>query len=140
MKSRAPSLLCGAMLAVSAGCFSSEPDKPINLCGGDVSCEEIEGLTRGALDGSPDAALKLFWTSFDEGKMEDALYWAQVAMENGSQAGRHNYASLLIQRGDAKSLARARYHLKILVKQGDKDAIVLLKEAERKQARPYQEP
>lgn len=132
MKHLSSLLFSGALLVASGGCYSSDIKKPVSICGGELSCEEVGGPIESALSGSPEAALELFWASLDKGEKEEALYWARIAMENGSQAGRHNYASLLIRQGDARSLQRARYHLKILVRQGDKDAAVLLEEAERK--------
>jgi len=132
MRSIAILSFSSALLIVSSACRASEPEIPFNLCGEEAMYAESEDLTQIALDGSSDAALKLFWASLDNGKMEDALYWAQIAMENGSEVGRHNYASLLVQKGDARSLSRAKYHLTKLAAGGDRDAAVLLREAEHK--------
>ena len=96
------------------------------------SAEEVVRFERDALKGGQDSAVQLIWVSLDEGKKEEAIFWAQVAMENGSAVGRHNYASLLAQRGDFRSLSRAKYHLDYLASQGDGDAKVLLKDVERK--------
>ncbi|MDO5505073.1 MAG: hypothetical protein Q4F49_02130 [Pseudoxanthomonas suwonensis] len=134
MKPLASLLFFGALLAVSGGCHSTEPEKPDFSCDGELSCGQLEELTESALNGSANAALDLFWASLDKGEKEEALYWAQIAMENGSAAGRRNYASLLSEKGDAKSLARARYHLRMLVSQGYEGADVLLGAVERKLA------
>jgi len=123
-----------ALILVAGTCMSAEQEKPVNLCGDyDFSCTEVAGLNESALAGSADAALKLFWFYLDQENEDEAIFWAQVAMENGSPVGRHNYASLLVKRGDVRSLARAKYHLKALVEHGDKDAASLLREVESKQ-------
>jgi len=132
MKPLASLLFSGALFAMSGGCHSTELEKPVFYCDGELSCGQLEELAKSALNGSADAALDLSWAHLDKGEEDEALYWTQIAMENGSPAGRHNYASLLIRKGDMRSLLRARYHLKILVEQGDSDSAVLLEEAERK--------
>lgn len=134
MKPLTSLLVSGALLAASGGCHSIEPEKPDFSCDSELSCGQIESLTESALNGSADAALDLSWASLDKGEKEDALYWAQIAMENGSSAGRRNYASLLSEKGDTKSLTRARYHLRMLVSQGYEGADVLLRVVERKLA------
>lgn len=132
MKPLTSLLFSSALLAASGGCHSTEPEKPDFSCDSKLSCGQFEELTQSALNGSADAALDLSWASLDKGDKEEALYWAQIAMENGSAAGRRNYAFLLSERGDAKSLARARYHLRALVSQGYEGADVLLGIVERK--------
>lgn len=119
-------------IAVGAG-MAEEREKPVNISGEfEYSCDEVVSLSEAALKGSAEDALKLFWFHLDRGDKDEALYWAQVAMENGSSVGRHNYASLLVERGDVRSVARAKYHLRILADQGNKDAQSLLREIESK--------
>jgi len=134
MKPLTSLLFSGALFAASGGCHSTEPEKPDFSCDSELSCGQIEDLTQSALNGSADAALDLSWTSLDKGDKEEALYWAQIAMENGSPAGKRNFAFLLSEKGDAKSLVRARYHLRALVSQGYEGADVLLGVVERKLA------
>lgn len=113
--------------------MAEEREKPVNISGRfEYSRDEVVSLNEAALNGSAEDALKLFWFHLDRGDKDEALYWAQVAMENGSPVGRHNYASLLAERGDVRSLARAKYHLLILVGQGNRDAESLLREVESK--------
>lgn len=122
-------MFCG-LLSVVPQVMACQPLKqagePTLICDGQISPEQMESTINIALSGDEDAAMRLLWDALDEGKREEAIYWAQIAMENGSQAGRHGYASLLIQKGDERSLRRARFHLNILIAQGDQDAKVLL--------------
>jgi TPR repeat protein len=131
-------LLAATLVLITGACMSAEKEEeqPVSICEDfEFSCTEVAGLSDAALAGSAEAALKLFWFYLDRENKDEALYWAQVAMENGSAVGRHNYASLLADRGDSRSLARAKFHLRALVEQGDKDAESLLREIEKKQNR-----
>lgn len=114
------------MSPVLFACGSAGDDVPILICDDGVNASNVDSMKDSALSGSPDAAMALFWAVLDDGDKEGALFWSQIAMENGSKAGRHGHASLLMQRGDAASLKRARFHLGVLIKDGDKDAAVLL--------------
>ena len=134
MKPLTSLVFSGALLVTSGGCHSMEQEKPDFSCDSELSCGQIAGLTESALNGSADTALDLSWASLDKGEKENALYWAQIAMENGSLAGRRNYAFLLSEKGDVQSLTRARYHLRALVSQGYSGADVLLGTVERKLA------
>jgi len=115
-----------------AFCQSNGHGQPVSICGNGLSCEDAKGMEVRALDGDGEAAIELFWDASDNDRKDDALFWAQIAMENGNSAGRHNYAVLLMEKGDLRSLMRARFHLKILVAQGDKDSGVLLSDVEKK--------
>ncbi len=113
--------------------MSAEQEEPVSICEDyEFSCAQVSGLNETALAGSARDALKLYWFYLDQGNKDEAVFWAQVAMENGSPIGRHNYAYLLAERGDARSLARAKYHLRALAEQGDKDAASLLRKIESK--------
>jgi len=127
-------LVLAIALGLAAGaCMSTEKEKPISPSESfEFSRSELADLSESALAGSAEDALKLSWFYSDQGNKDEEFFWTQVAMENGSAAGRHNYASVLVERGDARSLARAKYHLKALVEQGSKDAESLLREVESK--------
>ena len=101
---------------------------PAMLCEDDEhSCGEVVALETKALSGSDKAALSLYWYHLGRDDKNEAMYWAQIAMENGSEVGRFNYASMLAERGDPRSLARAKFHLAALAVQGDVDAAWLLR-------------
>lgn len=125
-------LVLAMLLGLVAGaCMSTEREKPFSPSQSfEFSHSELAGLSESALAGSAEDALKLSWFYSDQGNKDEEFFWTRVAMENGSAAGRHNYASLLVERGDSRSLARAKYHLKALVEQGNKDAESLLREVE----------
>jgi TPR repeat protein len=101
---------------------------PVLLCeDDDYSCGEVVDLESKALSGSEKEALSLYWYYLGRDERSEAMYWAQIAMENGSEVGRFNYASMLAERGDPRSLARAKFHLAEMAAQGDADAASLLR-------------
>lgn len=118
---------------IAGPCMSADKEHPVSICEDyDFTCGEVADLSESALSGSAEDAIKMYWSALDKDNTEDAMFWARVAMENGSAIGRHNYASLLSRRADVGSLIRAKFHLKALVSQGDKDAEPLLREVELK--------
>ena len=113
--------------------MAAEKEKPTLLCGEQYSCSQVAELNDAALAGSAEAAFKLQAFYFNQDNIDEAIYWAQVAVENGSSQGRYAYAFLLNLRGMPRDLARAKYHLKIAAGQGHPLAESLLFEVEAKQ-------
>ena len=75
--------------------------------------EEIPALQVKALEGSDEAAGKLFgyymFSSYDRGK---AIYWLTVQAENGSAMAAYNLGAMLGQESDADKRTRAIFWLK----------------------------
>lgn len=122
-----------ALPILGASCMATEKEKPVLLCGEQLSCAQVTELSDAALAGSAEAAFKLQSFYLDQDNIEEAIYWAQVSVENGSEQGRYAYAFLLNLRGGQRDLERAKYHLKIAAKQGQPLAESLLREIEAKQ-------
>ncbi|WP_156890114.1 hypothetical protein [Silanimonas lenta] len=115
------------LLSASTQVFAEGGEKPVDISHQfEIEESNLNSKVESALNGSPQDALDVFWFYLDRGNKDEALYWSRVAMENGSDLGRKNYASLLLERCDQRSVARARFHLRILVNQGNEDAQVLL--------------
>jgi len=116
--------------------IKAEDERPILLCSY-YSNDEISEMADDALNGSQDKALSLYFQFRDIHDYAQALYWAQIAMENGSQLANKFYIDALIEKGDIHSLKRARYHLSNLIQgnPGDKeDLIVIANKIEEKLA------
>jgi hypothetical protein len=134
MVSRSFFLLLGCLLfsdLISAQAL----DKPVFTQESVPSAEEMKKMERAALSGSAELALELMWATFDDENQDVPLFWARIAMENGSAVGQHGYASLMSKKNDYASLARAAFHLRALIDKGDGDAAVLLEEVEKKMIR-----
>ena len=68
---------------------------------------------------------------FDQiGEFDKGLFWSGIALENGDEDSRWNYAYRLYARGGTYDLRRAIYHLKILQGTGDSRATELRAEIE----------
>lgn len=106
---------------------------PVNLSSGtDISRDEASKLRNQALAGDFKAADALYWYYLDSGDEVAASCWARIAYENGSVAGRHNFASMLADSNERASLLRAKFHLSALVELGDETAFVLLQKVNKK--------
>lgn len=123
------------LLAISlfAPLLMAQNEKPVLLCGEHGNCADIPILSEKALAGSPEAAFELQSYYLDEDNLEEAIYWAQVSVENGSKQGRYAYAFLLNLRGHPRDLERAKFHLKRAIQEGHPLAQSLLREIELKQ-------
>jgi len=111
------------------------PDTPPVLLCPDYSEEEIHAMMEAALDGSQDNARYLYFEFIGKNDNIQALYWAQIAMENGSQEGRKYYVDALVLKGDMQSLKRARYHLNKMMEddlENKEDLIVIANNIEGK--------
>lgn len=95
-----------------------------------VSEEEEPLLERQALEGSPKAATRLYSFYGMTGRTKEAIYWAEIATENGQENGPYLLGSLLIREPDINSLVRACFWLKRASNSGEKLADSLLKEYE----------
>jgi len=104
------------------------PDTPPNFLCPDYSEEGIHAMMEAALDGSQNDALHLYFEFIEKHDYIQAVYWAQIAMENGSQEGKKFYIDALIEKGDIHSLKRARYHLSNLIQgnPGDKEDLIVI--------------
>lgn len=119
------SLLIGAATA---------PLSPVELCGQCLTTQEVPRAIEEALAGSAEQARALS-NHFDQnGELEKGLFWSGIAVENGDEDSRYNYAYRLYQRGGEYDLRRAIYHLRILQKNGDSQATDLRAEIEEKLA------
>jgi len=111
------------------------PDTPPVLLCPDYSEEEIHAMMEAALDGSQDNALYLYFEFIGKHDNAQALYWAQIAMENGSQPARRFYIDALVEKGDINSLKRARYHLNKIIEndiENKEDLIIIANNIELK--------
>lgn len=93
----------------------------------EFSCAEVTEKSRAALSGEQEAALDLALFYGEIGDTGQIMYWYQVAMENGSETGRLNYATMLIQNGDELSILRAKYLLRQLVEKKVERAASLMR-------------
>lgn len=111
---------------------TTPPLSPVDLCGQCLTAEELPHAIDEALAGSAEQARALS-NHFDQrGELDTGLFWSGIAVENGDEVSRYNYAYRLFQRGGEYDLRRAIYHLKILQKYGDSLATELRAEIEEK--------
>lgn len=93
-------------------------------------------LVRQALDGSVEAALRLEQQYSLTANYTDAIFWATIAAENGSEDGAYRLAFTLAYSPHINQRRRARYWLKKLVAAGGKlgeDAQILLAELDERE-------
>jgi TPR repeat protein len=98
----------------------------------ELPCAQVKEKAVAALNGDAQEAVNLAAFYGEVGDDEQILYWYQVAMENGSEAGLLSYASALIARGDEYSVIRAKHLLKGVNVRDVARASVLRKEAEKR--------
>lgn len=97
---------------------------------------EYAEVVRQALDGSAEAALRLESQYSLTARYAEAIFWATIAAENGSQIGAYNLAFTLAYSPHADQRRRARYWLKKLIAAGGGmggDAKILLVELDERE-------
>lgn len=97
---------------------------------------EYVEVVRQALDGSIDAALRLERQHSLTARYAEAIFWATIAAENGSQDGTYRLAFTLAHSPHSNQRRRARYLLKNLIAAGGelgKDAKSLLAELDERE-------
>lgn len=101
-----------------------------------VPTAEYAKVVRQALDGSSEAALRLERQYSLTARHAEAIFWATIAAENGSQDGVYRLAFTLAHSPHRDQRRRARYWLKKLIARGGemgKDATVLLAELDERE-------
>jgi TPR repeat protein len=93
-----------------------------------LSDAEIRDLEPKALGGSTEAALRLC-NFFDFIRMDhnEAMFWVQIAAENGGHISEYNYGSMLYEDPNPRNRQRARFWLERAAKNGDEKAKILLR-------------
>lgn len=105
---------------------------PIDTCPGEwLAPDEYPRIVADALDGSPERARQLAQYYENAGELDEALYWGGIAVENGDEQWRHNYAYLLMSKGGAVNIRRALFHARI-AESNDSFSAGLRKELEAK--------
>jgi len=110
-------------------------NKPVLPCASFyIEKSELPKLEKEALLGSPEPAFKLFqYYEFYIFNNDKSLYWVTISAENGHVIGQHNLAyTLFMNNHDINDILRARFWAKKAVSGGNKEALELLKEIERK--------
>jgi len=115
----------------------SKSDKPRDISPSQVfllTDEEIVKLEKEALKGSGDSAFEL-WKHYgvDRGDSDadskKSIYWLKIAAKNGHVIAQYNLAYISFYESP-QNISDAKYWAKKAALQGDKDAVVLLKEIE----------
>ena len=124
----------GVFMSCNSADNSKQNDKPI--AGNQafmIAKADLPKFKTEALEGSPDAAFKLYqFYEFVQLDAKESLYWITISAENGHPIGQHNLAYMLMDDPDLNSRLRARYWAKQSVRNGNKDALELLKEIDNK--------
>lgn len=88
-----------------------------------LKSDELTNLTSSALQGDKEAAHRI--ARYYEGIELDhqkAMYWYQIAAENGGTVNHYNYGVMLANSSDSQDKIRARYWLSLALKEGDEHA------------------
>lgn len=83
-----------------------------------------------ALDGSIKHAKLLSEKYAYDNDLSRAMYWAGIALENGDESIRYNYAYFLFLSKDRRNLRRSLFHLRKAEAHGSIDASTLKAEVE----------
>ena len=122
-----------AAMLLSFVIHAADPPLPsVDLCGPCLPTADVPRAIEKALDGSPQQARALAHHFDQIGEFDKGLFWSGIALENGDEDSRWNYAYRLYARGGTYDLRRAIYHLKILQRTGDSRATELRAEIEEK--------
>jgi TPR repeat protein len=128
---------CLLVLWIGSGNRSVADDKPVmGNAPFIIAPDDLEAVEKQALEGSSDAALRLYQfyrkVVLNE---ETATYWAQIAAENGNVVGQYAFGLYLLERDDSKSALRARYWLGRAADQGNPRARSVLERLKRERGR-----
>jgi TPR repeat protein len=102
-----------------------------------IPAEERPTVEQQALDGSAEAAYRLFFSLDVEqnARLEEKLFWVTIAAENGSVGAQHMLGRYLaLTSKDPRLRRRARFWFKRAAESGDPYALDELKEIEATQA------
>lgn len=94
-----------------------------------IDADQIGNVESSALDGDAEAAHRL--ARYYNGIKLDhttALYWYQIAAENGGAVNHYNYGYMLTVSNNPKDKKRARYWFNLALKEGEESAADAIKQ------------
>jgi hypothetical protein len=101
-----------------------------------IPSADLPTIEKQALEGSPDAAQRLYrYYRKVALNSEAAVYWAQIAADNGDATGQYAFGLELLERKDEDSAVRAKYWIRRAAEQGNSRARDVLDRLEREQDR-----